>query len=94
MIELYFIFRINLPKPEVFCQYPKTIKVVLLLLSLTNYHQEQNISLLSIIIDKDLYKRRLFGYVILIDDKKTADSFTNPLKEALYIYIRIKLSAW
>ena len=48
----------------------KTTKVVLLSRILTNSHQEQNISLFSIIYSKALYKRKWFIYDILIQDNK------------------------
>ena len=68
--EVYFTFDIYLPNPEVFLNYSKTIKFLLLLQSLPNSHQEQKISLLSIIIYEGLYQRRLFIYVILIHKNK------------------------
>ena len=55
MKEVYFIFNVHIPKPEVCCifvYYSKTIKVVFLLQSLTHYHQEQNLWVLSIIVYK------------------------------------------
>ena len=70
MKELSFISGIHIPKPEVFCKVFKKIKFVLLWQSLTNYHQEQNISLLSIIIYKALYIRMLYGCVVLVHKNK------------------------
>ena len=55
--------------------------------SLTNYHQEQEILLLSIIISEALYKRKLFRYAILIQDfKKQTFSLSHLMKHYLYIY--------
>ena len=68
--EVYFTFDIYLPNPEVFLNYSKTIKFLLLLQSLPNSHQEQKISLLSIIIYEASHKIILFRYVILIHENK------------------------
>ena len=87
MKEVYFIFDIHLPKPEVIVKYSNTIKVVFMSRGLTNYHQEQIISLLSIIISRDSYKRRLCRYDILVHDTKKWTFSPNHLtKHYLSIY--------
>ena len=60
MKELSFIFDVHLPKPEVFCKLFKDNQRLLPSRSPENSHQEQNISLLSIIISEAFHKRRLF----------------------------------
>ena len=45
-------------------------KVALPMQSLTDYHQEQNILLLSIIISNASYKTKLLRYYILIQESK------------------------
>ena len=70
MKEAYFISGIHPPNTEVLLKYSKTIKVVFLLQNLTNYCQEHNILLLTVIISEDPYKRRLSGYVTLIRKNK------------------------
>ena len=70
MKEVSFIFDIHLPNQEVFVKYSRTIKFVLLSRSPPNSHQKQKLLLLSTIISKDLHKRRLFGYSILIHNNK------------------------
>ena len=70
MKEVYFIFDIHLPNPEVSSKYLKKINAVLLSRSLTSSHQEKDITLLSIIIYKALHKRRLFEYATLIHENK------------------------
>ena len=56
------------------------IKVVLPLRSPTNYRQEQNISLLSIIVFEASYKRILFVYTILIQENKQLTFSLNHLR--------------
>ena len=70
MKEVSYIFYISLPKPEYFVKSLKTIKVSLTSRSLTSSYEEQNILLLSIIIYETSYKRKLFGYAILIQRNK------------------------
>ena len=70
MKEVYYIFDMHLPNPEVFLKYSKTIKVVFLSWSLNSSHQEEKILLLCIIIYKASYKNIYFGYIILINPNK------------------------
>ena len=65
----------------------KTIKVVFPLQSLKKYYQEQNISLLRIIVSESSHKRRLFGCAMLIqDNKKRTFSLSHSKKHYPSIY--------
>ena len=87
MKEVCFIFDIHLQSQKSFVNYSNTIKILLLLRSLKNHPQSQNISLLSIIIYKSAYKIRLFGYVILIhENKHQSFSLCHLMKHYLSIY--------
>ena len=70
MKEVSFISDTHIPKPEVFCKLFEGNQICIAFVEYKNNHQEQTISLLSIIISKASYKRRLFGYAILIHKKK------------------------
>ena len=55
--------------------------------SLTNFHQEQKILLLSIIISETSYKRILSRYTILIqENKQQTFSLFHSMKHYSYIY--------
>ena len=83
LIFLIYIFQ----RQKSFVNYPNTIKFALLLRSLTNFHQEQSILLLSLIIFEDLHKRRLLLYVILIhENKHRTFSLSHLTKYYSYIY--------
>ena len=91
MKEVSFIFDKHCPNTEVFCKVFKDNQIFIAVAESKNYHQEQNISILSIVISKASYKRRLFGYAILIPDKK-ADIFIKTLDKAIFIYLQRKFS--
>ena len=67
--EVSFIFDIHIPKPEVFVKSSSITKGVLASRN-RFFQQEQNILLLSITIYEVLCKRKLFRYVILIQENK------------------------
>ena len=86
MKELSLILMFVFQSQKYFVKYSQTIKVVLPLQSLTNSCQEQNISLLSIIISEDFQKRILFIYAILIHkNKQRRFSLSNLTKHYSYI---------
>ena len=70
MKELSYIYDKHITKSEVFCKLFEKNEVLFQSWSLPNYHQEQNILILSIIIYRALYKIRLFEYAILIQENK------------------------
>ena len=81
MKEVSFIFDRHLPNPEVFCKVFEDNKSCIAVAESKNSHQEQNISLLSITIYKDYYKRILFGYDILIHRNKQKKFSLSHLKK-------------
>ena len=68
MKEVSFIFDIHLPNPEVFCKLFEDNQSCIDVAESKKSHEEQKISLLSIIIYKALHRRRLFRYAILIQE--------------------------
>ena len=68
--EVYFIFDIHLPKPEVFCKLFEDTQVYISVSDSNIFSPRTKISLLSILCYEVLYKRRLFGYAILIHENK------------------------
>ena len=70
MKEVYFIFDINLLKPEFFCKVFEVNQSCINVVESNKSSPRTKISLLSIIISEASHKRRLFGYVILIHENK------------------------
>ena len=70
MKKVSFIFDIHIPKPEVFCTVFEDNQSFISVAESIFFHREQNILLLSIIISEALQKRKLFGYVTLIQENK------------------------
>ena len=70
MKEVSFVFDINLPKPEVLCKVFEDNQSCISVSKSNKFSPRKNISLLSIIITKSLYKRILLGYDKLIQENK------------------------
>ena len=70
MKEVYFIFDLHIPKLETFCEVFKDNQSCIDVADSKKFPQGKNISPLSIIIYKALYKRRLFRYAKLIQENK------------------------
>ena len=69
--EVSFIFGINIPNPTVFCKVFEDNQSCISVTESNKSSPIKNKSPLSIIISEDLYKIRLFRYVILIHKNKS-----------------------
>ena len=70
MKEVSFILDVHLPKLEVFCKWFEDNQSFIYVVESNKFSPRTNISLLSITISKDLYKRRSLGYTTLIHEYK------------------------
>ena len=89
--EVSFIFDVHIPKPEVFCKFFEDHQICISMAESNKlspktkhiaikYHNLQNFVLKKVI---------QICYIETIE--QTADSFNNPLSEALFIYSKGKL---
>ena len=70
MKEVYFIFDIYIPKPEVFYKLFEDNQIYIAVTESKKFPPRKNIILLSIVIYKASLKRRLLGSAILIHENK------------------------
>ena len=87
MKKVSFIFYIHLPNPESLCKLFEDNKICTAVVESDKFLPRKNILLLSIVIPKDSYKRRLFGYFILVhENKQRTYSLSRSTKHYVSIY--------
>ena len=82
--SLIYIFQIH----NYFVKYLKTIKVVLLSRSLTNYHQEKKHIAIKYYILRSFVQNNIIQICYIDKLEQTAEIFTKPLEKALFIYLQ------
>ena len=88
MKEVYLIFDINIPKTEFFCKLFEDDQSCIDVAESTKFSPRKQISLLSIIVSKYFYKRRWFGYDILIPyNMQRTHSLSQSTKHYSSIYV-------
>ena len=92
--EVYFIFDIHLPNPEVFCKVFEENQIYIAVAESIKLSRRTNHITIKYHHFWRFIQKKMIRKCYIDKWEQTVEIFTNPLKEELFIYLRRKLSGW
>ena len=94
MKEVYFIFDIHLPNPELFCKVFEDNQSCIAVVESNNFSPRTKHIAIKYHNLRIFAQNKIIQICYIDTREQRSDIYTKPLDEALLIYLQIKLSVW